>query len=644
VAPSPAHAAEISIQTVQLTTLENTVVYCGGVVVTGAGMFGYFVQEPDPDPTWVWKYSGIWVYAPGHTMHKGDLVNVSGLYKEYYGQSEIDIPAAGGEGFQTLTGPGTIPDPVQVPINTVNDGGVDNEAYEGVFIRVDSSSPPPDSLNSLREYYLSTANKYYWAIQNPSGDSLSVMHENSKAGDDFEYGAPNPDTRFGHLQGILEYNRDRYRLAPRSCEEDFGAPCVPMLRGAYATGPTSVNVQFDVDLDQATAEVEANYELLSGANVTFAELDPVRLNTVHLTIGTPAPAFPLNAEQVMVSGVRSTGGLLMSPNQSKLFRSGITTIYDVQWVTDPAVRDSSVLVGAVVTLEARVTAIQGGYYYLQEGDAGQWKGLYCRVAKSGNIALGDRLQVSGEVTEYYGMTELVYKTGVDNFQNLGTDPTAVTVKALTTADLRYRDAARTAERWESSLVKLINATFRDSIPGTAGPYYKEWLLAQGALPDTAMVDMDGMNLAGGSYDACKGNRATITGVLSYSYDKYRVFPRTGRGGDIIELEAAEGCPVTDVDPVSQSAALDLRQNRPNPFGVETSIGFALPAASRVRLEVIDVSGRLVRVLAAGPLGSGEHIYQWNGMTDAGRHAAAGTYFYRLRCDGRETSRRLVLLP
>jgi hypothetical protein len=202
-------------------------------------------------------------------------------------------------------------------------------------------------------------------------------------------------------------------------------------------------------------------------------------------------------------------------------------------------------------------------------------------------------------------------------------------------------------------VKLLNATFRDSIPGTAGPHYGEWLLASTpATPDTAMVDLTTpaidldppAPLQFLSYDPCPGNRANVTGILFFAYDKYRIYPRTGLGGDIQELYHAPGCPTTDVDPMTQTASLDLRQNRPNPFGIETSIGFALPAASQVRLEVIDVSGRLVKVLAAARLEGGEHLYQWDGTTEAGRHAAAGTYFYRLRCDGRDTSRRMVLLP
>lgn len=645
-ATTPARA-DTSVYNVQLGMVpEGDIVQCDSVVVTGAGMFGYFVQEPIPHGTWGQKFSGIWVYTgTGHTMHKGDLVSVRGTYKEYFLSSEIDVVAAGGMGSQVYMGHVPIPEPVPVRIAEVNDTGVDAEAYEGVFVKVDRTD---DTLFSLREYP-GLSGKRYWTIATGAGgtgDSLSVYHENSKPGDDFSYGAPDANTAFTHLQGILQYTRDRYRLAPRSCEEDFGAPCKPRLAGAYATGSSTMNVQFDTNVDAASASIAGNYELASSAVVYTAQRDPVRLNTVHLTTDL-LPAG--GAETIFVSGVQSTGGLSMDGTQTADFRSGITPIQTIQFVVNPAVRDSSLLVNNVVTVEGRVAATEGNYYYLQEGTGGQWKGLYCRVAKTGLLRIGDRVQVSGVVSEYYGMTELIFQQGVDNFQNLGTDPSPVAVNIVTTADVHYRDPVgpgyKSDERWESCLVKLLNETFRDSIPGVAGPYYKEWLLASTpATPDTAMIDMDGLSLAGASYDACPGNRANVTGILFYAYDKYRIYPRTGLGGDIQELYHAPGCATNDVTPMTPTASLDLRQNRPNPFGLETSIGFALPAASQVRLEVIDVSGRLVKVLAAARLEGGEHLYQWDGTTDAGRHAAAGTYFYRLRCDGRDTSRRMVLLP
>jgi hypothetical protein len=646
-APTSAKA-DVSIYDIQLGSfdpLAGVIVQCDSVIVTGAGMFGYFIQEPRVHPTYGRKWSGIWVYTgTDHSFHKGDIVSVKGTYAEYFGSSEIDIPTAGVNGHQILMSHvTTLPDPVSVRIANVNDTGVDAEAYEGVFITVDAVAA---SLTSYIEYP-GLSGKRYWTIGVPAtAESLSVYHENSKPGDDFDYGAPDAGTTFTHLQGILQYTRDRYRLAPRSCEEDFGAPCKPRLAGAYATGTNTMNVQFDTDVDPVTAGTKTNYTLASNASVTNAQRDPVLLNTVHLIIDT---AIPGASEQVIVHGVQSTGFLAMDGYQTMDFRAGITPIYNIQFVANPAVNDSSLLVNNVVTVEGRVAAVEGNYYYLQEGNGGQWKGLYCRVAKTGNLQVGDRVQCSGAVSEYFGMTELVFKPGIDNYKNLGTDPSAVVVNIRTTAGLHYRDPAgptyKSPEGWEACLVKLLNATFRDSIPGTAGPYYNEWLLASTpATPDTAMLDMDGMTFAGSSYDACPGNRANITGILSYAYDKYRIYPRTGRGGDIVELYAAPGCARTDVSPVTGSAALDLRQNRPNPFGIQTSIAFALPTASQVRLEVIDVSGRLVKVLAAGPLGSGEHVYRWDGMTTTGQHAAAGTYFYQLRCNGQEASRRMVLLP
>jgi hypothetical protein len=648
-APSPANA-DVTIQSIQqLTYPVGTIVEIDGVVVTAAGTFGFFVQEPTVDTVPPRKFSGIWVYAPAHTFHKGDLVNVKGTYTEYFGQSEIDPGTAGTQGFFIKVGTTAVPAPVVVPMSSVRDGGADAPAYEGVLIRVDAT---PGQLTSVAPSgqalaeYTGLSGKKYWTLQNmATGDSISVMHENARAGDDFMYGAPNLGTNFTHLQGVLEYIRERYRISPRSCELDFGAGCVPTLKGAYSTGPTTMNVQFDVDLDPVTAQTATNYSLATvGATVNTATLDPVRKNTVHLTTSLQTAGSP---EQITVSNVKSIGNMVMAPGQTYNFRAGITTIYQIQFVVNPAVKDSSTLAGATVTVEARVSGIEGGYYYLQEGAGGQWRGLYCRVAKSGNINVGDKLQVSGLVSEYFFNTELIYTIGVDNFVNLGPDPNPVVVNTLAAADVHFRDATRSAERWEGNLLRLLNVTLLDSTavpPGIESPYYGEYLaLPGGAGTDTASISIKGMGLTGGVYDACPGNRINITGVVNYDYYQYRIYPRSGRGGDIIELYAAPGCPTTGVDPLRPAAELDLRQNRPNPFGLETSIGFTLPRSSQVRLEVVDVSGRLVKVLAAGPLTTGEHIYQWNGMTESGHHAAAGTYFYRLRCDGKDTSRRMVML-
>jgi hypothetical protein len=82
---------------------------------------------------------------------------------------------------------------------------------------------------------------------------------------------------------------------------------------------------------------------------------------------------------------------------------------------------------------------------------------------------------------------------------------------------------------------------------------------------------------------------------------------------------------------------------PNPFNPRTTIRFDLPRPAAVRLQVFDVRGGLVRVLADGPFPAGLSLVAWDGRDRAGRDAATGTYFYRLEAEGVAASRKLTLL-
>ena len=75
--------------------------------------------------------------------------------------------------------------------------------------------------------------------------------------------------------------------------------------------------------------------------------------------------------------------------------------------------------------------------------------------------------------------------------------------------------------------------------------------------------------------------------------------------------------------------MSLKPNYPNPFNPSTQIEFDLTAAANVRLEVYDVNGRLVNVLAQGDLDEGVHTVRWNGTNLAGDRVASGIYFDRL---------------
>jgi hypothetical protein len=90
-------------------------------------------------------------------------------------------------------------------------------------------------------------------------------------------------------------------------------------------------------------------------------------------------------------------------------------------------------------------------------------------------------------------------------------------------------------------------------------------------------------------------------------------------------------------------ALGLFQNVPNPFAGSTTIRYALPSEGRPKLEVFDVTGRLVAVLVDEPQSAGLKSVTWNGTDSRGRELPAGIYFYRLSTGSDARTMKMLLL-
>jgi len=83
---------------------------------------------------------------------------------------------------------------------------------------------------------------------------------------------------------------------------------------------------------------------------------------------------------------------------------------------------------------------------------------------------------------------------------------------------------------------------------------------------------------------------------------------------------------------------------PNPANPRASVRFQLAEDSLVSLRVYDISGRLVRTLAADlPMAGGEGALSWNGCDDEGRALASGVYVYRLQAGDLGETGRLTLV-
>lgn len=82
----------------------------------------------------------------------------------------------------------------------------------------------------------------------------------------------------------------------------------------------------------------------------------------------------------------------------------------------------------------------------------------------------------------------------------------------------------------------------------------------------------------------------------------------------------------------------LEQNYPNPFNPSTVIKFALPTNGNVQITVFDAAGREVNTLVNGFMNNGVHTVEFNASG-----LSSGVYFYKLKTEGFEQTKKMLLV-
>jgi hypothetical protein len=108
------------------------------------------------------------------------------------------------------------------------------------------------------------------------------------------------------------------------------------------------------------------------------------------------------------------------------------------------------------------------------------------------------------------------------------------------------------------------------------------------------------------------------------------------GTEAFASAESEGAPLSPT-------AFALAPGYPNPFAAQTTISYQLEERGAATLEVFDLLGRRVRVLAEGEQSAGSHTIAWDGRDAAGRPVANGVYLVRLRTGDASATRRVSVL-
>ncbi len=87
----------------------------------------------------------------------------------------------------------------------------------------------------------------------------------------------------------------------------------------------------------------------------------------------------------------------------------------------------------------------------------------------------------------------------------------------------------------------------------------------------------------------------------------------------------------------------IYQNYPNPFNPSTSIDYVVSKASKVKIDIYDINGQIVRSLTNGIKNPGQYSEKWDGTNNNGSMASSGSYFYQVQIGNYIQTKKMILM-
>ena len=105
-------------------------------------------------------------------------------------------------------------------------------------------------------------------------------------------------------------------------------------------------------------------------------------------------------------------------------------------------------------------------------------------------------------------------------------------------------------------------------------------------------------------------------------------------------EWSQGVDAVNEDDEEESA---IKLSVPNPFNDETEIRLNMKKSSKITLQIIDIEGKLVKVLEDGFVKSGNHTFKWDERNEYGKEVSSGTYYCQLITEEKKEIKMISLI-
>ena len=225
------------------------------------------------------------------------------------------------------------------------------------------------------------------------------------------------------------------------------------------------------------------------------------------------------------------------------------------------------------------------------------------------------------------------------------------VTELTTTDPAWATLANGDYRWAVKAVYTNGVTSVASFSNILNKYLQTGMIV-GTVRRTNNTPIVGASVTNGTVSATTNSMGayTLTVPIGYhsvtasavGYDSLTVDDVVVNHNlaTTVNFVLKETSNEDDYLPVLATA---LNGNYPNPFNPETTISYSLKEAGRVKLEVYNIKGQLVRSLVDEVQATGHYKLVFNAKDDRGRSIASGVYMLKMVAPGYQKSTKMILM-
>lgn len=383
----------------------------------------------------------------------------------------------------------------------------------------------------------------------------------------------------------------------------------PVITSVSVENATTLKLNFNEDLDAATAQNTANYEM-NAETFTAATLAG---NVVTLTV-SPALAEGLSYS-LMVSNVADVAGNVMTPD-TLTFTFGVDQEFQVaniaalraKWTDELDINNTHFgndvykLTGHVI-----VTGINDSYrhqiFIQDETGAIVIDDPNNKITSA--LESGDEItDIYGTLTDYYGLLQFaVSETYTASALSIYNDVTPLTVTLAELQNVSYMNAH------QCELLRMEDVVINPLSSSSIFENGKKYTLTQNGQTGNGLWTHF-YNIEGLTGEAIPTSATNLTGVNKISYGEYFLIPR-------VAADLGTGLPqyLTENDIVVY----------PNPVSDQLTVSLRTNAFQVTDMAVYDINGKLVRTQAVSD----------NQIMMNAQALASGNYFLRLS-DGKNS--------